>query len=247
MTGPNEIPEFPADDRMGSRLLTVSTLADEFEGYAYCDDKFRTFEHPIINPSNRWYTNDGAYWRIDFLAQHVYANGEYEGDLYGITLSLSKEIDYLSEDFMDALERIENSEPPDEEKLVELKLTHVSQFILSRSVELGWTNYKVYTSTEHIGDGESGPLYSEKEYNIQEELRLIDTSAKDKNSDDTDQIKEIVKAIADITDESLNEELKDCVVSDAQLKRAHDLFLLFQSGDESSIDVSTIMPKAFLE
>jgi len=237
--------EMPTDD--GNEILSVNSFHSDLEEFAYGHAKFRSHEHSYIDPAKAWYASDGTIWKINFSAQHNYIDGKYKGDLYSIILSLSKDIDYLSEDFKLALDKIDNSVPPDEDKLVKLRLTHVSQFIIDNSVEIQWSNYKVYTTTEYQGDDESGPTFGERDYHLQEELKVIDSSADYEDPDSSVGIRDIVKNVANISEELIDKYIFDFFESEIQLKRACDIFLSFKRGDESSLDISTMLPKAFLE
>lgn len=240
----------PGDDRIESKRLNAVALVDEFQDFAYQDIGFSYHEHQLINPSIKWHTMNGTSWDINFLAQHVYEGNTFMGDLYGITLSLTREIDYLSEDFKESLTIKDTQELPKEEKIINLKLTHISQYILSQNAELGWSTYKRYTTTEYAGDNEAGPIYAEKEYHFQEDFKLIDVSMIDKSLANADKMIQIVKSISDINDDSIdiiNQDIDKFVIEESQLKRAYNLLLIFQTGDETDFDISSVMPEAFLE
>lgn len=235
--------EVPAND--GYEVLSVNSLHADLEKFAYQHPKFSNHEHSYINPVKAWEASDGTVWKINFSAQHNYVDGKYDGDLYAIILSLSKVINYLSEDFKLALDKIGDSIAPDEEKFINLRLTHISQFIIDNQVEIQWSNYKVYTSTEYLGKNKLE--IGEKDYHLQEELKVIKRSDEYEDYDSSAGVKDIVKNVANISEGSIDEDIFDFFESEIQLKRARDIFTSFKNGDENNLDISTILPKAFLE
>lgn len=236
MISPNEFPRLPIDDLMGSSLLTTNTLAGEFEAHANREDACL---------SKEWLTNNDTQCNIAFIVLDVINGGKFSGKLFGIELTLTKEVFHLSVDFKVALEQSDDPEPPIDESLLSLKLTHKSEYLISQRAEFGWTRYKTYTSKEYIGKNQHGPIYGVKDYHLQEDIKPIEISSE--HFDINENINEIVKGLASITDESLDMELKDVMSTDEHLKHAYELLLILQGADENGFDVSTVMPAAFLE
>ncbi len=247
MTNSNETERTPGDDRIGSRLLTTNSIYSDFENYANRNDDFSSHEHMKIGLYDEWTNDNEISWAIGFAASHIYNGSRFTGNIFGITLELSSKINYYSDDFINAISDKEAYELPKINKLTELKLVHLSSFTINQNADLAWLVSNTYTTTEYIGENESGLMQHDKQYCTIEDMRNIEIMKPKSQPDASDSYLEISKGIQNVYIDDLAKELNGIIKVEAYLKRMHDVFLVFQRGDESIIDLSELMPASFLK
>ena len=247
MTNSNESERKPGDDLIQPRHLTANSIQADLEDYAIDNVNFSSLNHMKYGLTDNWTDEKGLSWEIDFRARHVFIDSKFTGDIFGISLVLSKGINYYSDDFIRAISEKEAYDLPKIEKLVELRLTHVSSFAMNQNADLGWAITDTYTTSEYTGSNKPGQEQKDKQYRTIVDSREIDMTKPKIDPTTENSLLDISKGIKSVYVEDFGNEINDMKKKAGYLKRMYDIFLVFQNGDESNLNLPEILPGSFLK
>lgn len=249
MSGPNEKPRLPAEDRPEPYQPTVATLAADCAEYAETDEEFRLGERLLTAVDSSWQTKHGISWHVGFNAMHNYENGSYSGDAYLLELSVRNSANQISAELRNMSDEI-GFPLPEDEAVRSIVVTYAAHYIVSQYVTLGWSSYREYNIAHDqegiVGPGcEPNPIYTdvdeqEDDYDMEEPPKYMINIRRIIDQQDPPEISPEVEVGGSCAD-SENEFMAGLDV-ELHLRCAREILKSVQNGHADGFDLYAILP-----